>query len=419
MKILERHPKEKTADTLCIIKIPKSSFYYVQFYVSKMFSKSGYYLQSTKEKDKRKAWHRAKEIHRLFDKDSVVENTQNTKSVFNQFVYDFYDKEINDYKELYPLENFKASKWYNKKNRWIAEIERHFKDVNLKNKHSFEQASNDCMKRLKISGGKNQSGLDYETVQKYRTDILMMSKFAQAEGLIQFLPSIKIPEDIIVKDKTKDYFFHYELEKVRKSFLADFEKTRDPFIDEFVDVIQMLRSSPFRPGKEITNIKFGHCFVNSSNPKRPIINIKLPKTKTSKKKKKIHHQSCHPLFTQSTFIDRMMKRYPDLKPDDYLFFPHHKTRKQREALDQRMRKTFKKKLEELNLYYSKNSKPRTLYLIRHSVIIQLSNAGASISDLSEMGNTSPDMILNHYLAPQSAKDGSILNARVFKNFKEN
>ena len=239
------------------------------------------------------------------------------------------------------------------------------------------------------------------------------------EGLIQFLPSIKIPEDIIVKDKTKDYFFHYELERVRKSFLADFERTRDPFIDEFVDVIQMLRSSPFRPGKEITNIRFGHCFVNSSNPKRPIINIKLPKTKTSKKKKKIHHQSCHPLFTQSTFIDRMMKRYPDLKPDDYLFFPHHKTRKQREALDQRMRKTFKKKLEELNLYYGKNGKPRTLYLIRHSVIIQLSNAGASISDLSEMGNTSPDMILNHYLAPQSAKDGSILNARVFKNFKEN
>ena len=36
-----------------------------------------------------------------------------------------------------------------------------------------------------------------------------------------------------------------------------------------------------------------------------------------------------------------------------------------------------------------------------------------------MGSTSPDMILNHYLAPQSAKDGSILNARVFKNFKEN
>ena len=114
-----------------------------------------------------------------------------------------------------------------------------------------------------------------------------------------------------------------------------------------------------------------------------------------------------------------MKRYPDLKPDDYLFFPHLKTRKQREALDQRIRKTFKRKLEELNLYYGKNGKPRTLYLIRHSVIIQLSNAGASISDLSEMSNTSPDMILNHYLAPQSSKDGSILNERVFKNFKEN
>jgi len=53
-----------------------------------------------------------------------------------------------------------------------------------------------------------------------------------------------------------------------------------------VDVIQMLRSSPFRPGKEITNIRFGHCFVNTNNPKRPIINIKLPKTKTSKKRKR-------------------------------------------------------------------------------------------------------------------------------------
>ena len=51
MKILDRYPKEKTADTLCIIKTRKSSFYYVQFYVSKKFSKSGYYLQSTKEKD--------------------------------------------------------------------------------------------------------------------------------------------------------------------------------------------------------------------------------------------------------------------------------------------------------------------------------------------------------------------------------
>lgn len=30
---------------------------------------------------------------------------------------------------------------------------------------------------------------------------------------------------------------------------------------------------------------------------RLIVNIKLPKTKTSKKKKKVHFNSCHPDFT--------------------------------------------------------------------------------------------------------------------------
>lgn len=417
MKTIDRHPKEKTADTLCIIKTPKSSYWYVQFYVSKSFSKSGYYVESTKEKDKRKAWHRAKDIHRYFDKDFNIKNEIINHNAFNQFVYDFYDKEIEDYKKMYPEENYKEQKWWYKKNRWLTQIQRHFENINFKNRGEFERAANNCMKRLKSSGGKNNQGLDYETVEKYKTDISMMCKYAQAEGLIQFIPIIKIPEDHIIKDKTRDHFYHYELEKVRNSFLEDYKKTGDRFIDELVDYIQLLRSSPFRPGKETSNIRFGHCYLNQDNPKRPIINIVMPRTKTSRKKKKIHHQSCHPLFTKSTFVDRMMNRYPDMKPDDFLFFPHLKTPRQREALDQRIRKTFKRKLEELGLYYSKNGKPRTLYLIRHSVVIQLSNAGASISDLAQMANTDSKMIVNHYLAPQTSKDGSILNERVFKNFK--
>ena len=66
-KIIDKFPKNKTADTLCIIKRTKSKYWYVQFYVHKSFSASGYYIESTKIVEKRSAWQRAKEIHRQFD----------------------------------------------------------------------------------------------------------------------------------------------------------------------------------------------------------------------------------------------------------------------------------------------------------------------------------------------------------------
>ena len=54
MKILEVYPKDKTADTLCIFKRTKSKYWYVRFYVSKSFNKSGLFHQSTKCTEKEK-----------------------------------------------------------------------------------------------------------------------------------------------------------------------------------------------------------------------------------------------------------------------------------------------------------------------------------------------------------------------------
>tara|TARA_B110000977_G_C10597729_1_gene306922 strand:+ start:248 stop:469 length:222 start_codon:yes stop_codon:yes gene_type:complete len=71
---------------------------------------------------------------------------------------------------------------------------------------------------------------------------------------------------------------------------------------------------------------------------RLIVNIKLLKTKTSKKKKKFHFNSCHPDFTIDV-LQRMIERYPNMLPDDYLFFPNQKNR---DALDQRIRDHFNK-----------------------------------------------------------------------------
>ena len=108
-----------------------------------------------------------------------------------------------------------------------------------------------------------------------------------------------------------------------------------------------------------------------------------------------------------------MNRYPDMLADDYLFFPHIKNR---DALDQRIRNTFRKVLITLGLYYY-NGIARTLYNIRHSVFITLSNAGASLEDLARMGNTSVPMLVNSYMKSQE-KDGLALNKRIFLNVKD-
>ena len=152
--------------------------------------------------------------------------------------------------------------------------------------------------------------------------------------------------------------------------------------------------------------------INDTEIDRVIVNIMLPKTKVSKKKKKVHWNSCHPDFTIDV-LPRMIKRYPDMLADDYLFFPDIKNR---DALDQRIRKTFKRILIKLGLYLY-NGVPRTLYNIRHSVFITLSNAGASLDDLARAGNTSIEMLVGSYMKSQE-KDGLALNKRIFKNIKD-
>ena len=109
----------------------------------------------------------------------------------------------------------------------------------------------------------------------------------------------------------------------------------------------------------------------------------------------------------------MVERYPDMLPDDYLFFPNQKNR---DALDQRIRDQFNKALDHLGLK-TYNGVKRTLYNIRHSVFITLSNAGASLEDLARMGNTSIPMLVGSYMKSQE-KDGLALNKRIFKNVKE-
>ena len=407
MKILEIYPKKKTADTLCIIKRTKSKYWYVRFYVAKSFNKSGLFHQSTKCTEKRKAWQRAKDIHRHFDTSKYFSLKGKQKDTFNEIVYKIYDKEIDNYKISYPERNYKNSKWWEKKNRWISKVASSFSDINYRNKQLVTIAGNDCLLMLKI-----KHKLEEKTITKYKTDMTSLFKTAVDLDYINFVPNFKMPEFDEYEEKPKEWFRYHEINKIIEYLKEETKITRDLFPDEMSDYVNFLRSSPFRPGKETSAIKYKHLTINDKEIDRVIVNIKLPKTKTSKKKKKVHWNSCHPDFTIDV-LPRMIERYPDMLPDDYLFFPHIKNR---DALDQRIRKTFKRVLIKLGLYYY-NGIARTLYNIRHSVFITLNNAGASLEDLARMGNTSIPMLVGSYMKSQE-KDGLALNKRVFLNVKE-
>jgi len=406
-KIIDKFPKDKTADTLCIIKRTKSKYWYVQFYVHKSFSASGYYIESTKIVEKRSAWQRAKEIHRQFDSSKYTTPKSIRKDNFNEIVYKIYDKEVENFKISFPQHNYKDCKWWEKKNRWTTKVASFFEDINYHNKQLMTQAGNDCLLRLK-----SVHKLNEKTVLKYKADMSMVCKFAQEQDYITFVPRFKMPEFDEYEEKPKEWFRYHEINKIIEYLKEETKITRDLFYDEMSDYINFLRSSPFRPGKETSAIKYKHMTINDKEINRVIVNIKLPKTKTSKKKKKVHWNSCHPDFTIDV-LPRMIARYPDLLPDDYLFFPHIKNR---DALDQRIRKIFKRVLLKLNLYIY-NGVERTLYNIRHSVFITLRNAGASLDDLARMGNTSVAMLIGSYLKSQE-KEGLALNKRVFLNVKE-
>ena len=259
---------------------------------------------------------------------------------------------------------------------------------------------------------KSKHKLNEKTVLKYKADMSMVCKFAQEQDYITFVPRFNMPEFDEYEEKPKEWFRYHEINKIIEYLKEETKITRDLFYDEMSDYINFLRSSPFRPGKETSAIKYKHMTINDKEINRVIVNIKLPKTKTSKKKKKVHWNSCHPDFTIDV-LPRMIARYPDLLPDDYLFFPHIKNR---DALDQRIRKIFKRVLLKLNLYIY-NDVPRTLYNIRHSVFITLNNAGATLEDLARLGNTSVPMLVNSYMKSQE-EDGLALNKRVFLNVKE-
>ena len=125
-------------------------------------------------------------------------------------------------------------------------------------------------------------------------------------------------------------------------------------------------------------------------PDEKVLHIRLRDTKTAK-----HHElTVSPEFYNEIFSKSMKQRYPNSKPDDYLFFPHIENR---HKLYERIRKNFFRLTSEIGIRYNELGQPRTMYSIRHSFFEQRHKMGASMDSLSVMGNTSNEMLRKHYI----------------------
>ena len=88
-----------------------------------------------------------------------------------------------------------------------------------------------------------------------------------------------------------------------------------------------------------------------------------------------------------------MKRRPNPKPNDYLFFPFLEHRENLVKMRQRVSNNIRTLAVKCDLYVNDNGLERPMYSLRHSALNQKLESGVHFVD---KGNTSPEMIRNYY-----------------------
>ena len=102
------------------------------------------------------------------------------------------------------------------------------------------------------------------------------------------------------------------------------------------------------------------------------------------------------LYYKHIYLNRIKKRRPNSKPDDYLFFPFLEDRDNLEKIRQRVSNNFRSLAVDCELYFNKRGLERPMYSLRHSGINQRLESGVSMEFVADKGNTSPEMMKNYY-----------------------
>ena len=225
-----------------------------------------------------------------------------------------------------------------------------------------------------------------QTQIKYQQLISNICKYARKRGLISYEPEL-VKINRLAKEVPP-----YEPEEIE--ILSTASRKRDePFYQDLSDFIQFCRSGLVRPGKEVLRIKHKHIHIvpNIFRGEDGMI-VVIGQTKTGKPQN-VH---IHPQYYKHIYLNRILRRRPNPKPDDYLFFPFLPDRDNLEKIRQRVSNNFRSLAVDYELYETENRLKRPMYSLRHSALNQRLESGVSMEFVADKGNTSPEMMKNYY-----------------------
>ena len=222
-------------------------------------------------------------------------------------------------------------------------------------------------------------------------------KIARDEGAIDIVPQTPRTK---LKDNPRPFFrFHPLVSKNDDNYQKLLRTVREMIAqrltvrglvvtEELYDLILFLTHSFVRPiSSELYAIKHSDVTV-ADDPRRLIVTVRDGKT---------GYRAANTMEAAVSVYERILKRYPDAKPEDYIFYPQYQNRTTASSMLQRL---FMEVLRHGGIEVdTPTGKAHTLYSLRHTAIcmrIINSEGKVNIFNLAKNAGTSVDQIERFY-----------------------
>ena len=355
----------------------KSKFYYVRFWVCKGYNINGCHTQSLKVSEERQAEKEAIKVFKNFDFKSAIDKNKNKiKKVERSYYKDIALPYFKSRELVNPQRNKKEQGQFNNEMKDILER------IDYTNPSEVDDAITEIFYNL------NEQGKAVATQRNYKIILSNQMNKALKNNKVPFDQVPEFPK-LTGKGIKRVGYQPKERRQIRLRFRDEWRITEDNFYDETADYLSTCESSSgARPGLELLRVRRNHIgFINDPHSEKPVIKMRLLQTK------KQEHTFTLADWWRDEVYPKILNRHQNCNELDYLFFPKVENR---EKLFERIRKNFVRLSDDLGLYELEDGRKRPIYVYRHSFITGRRKKGVDSNVLALHGNTSVQMINQHY-----------------------